>query len=224
LRIIRIAIHPQLQGQGLGKKLLAEAKLVARQRQCDFLGSSFGINRPLLHFWQACGYRLARLGLSKDAASGEHSAMLLQAVSEQARFLQRQICRDFSRDFPYLLVDEFCQLEPLLVARLLSSLDFDPLTGITARDIQAVKAFALGHRLYGNCVAALFRSLLFLCQHYERQLEASDPLLLELAIRRVLQKQQWQTVAQVSGLTGKKQILAGLREFFNKHLTLLSCQ
>ncbi len=66
LRVMRIAVHVQLQQQGLGGYFLAKITQHAQSQEADFLASSFGATKPLLSFWLQQGYHMARLGFSKD--------------------------------------------------------------------------------------------------------------------------------------------------------------
>ena len=62
-RIMRIAIHPQFQGQGLGQYFLAEIEQQLSRQGVDFIGSSFGGNANLLNFWQQAGFNIAIMDL-----------------------------------------------------------------------------------------------------------------------------------------------------------------
>ena len=118
-RIVRLAVHPALQGRGLGRRLLQEIEAQARAAGLDLLGSSFGATSDLLRFWAACGLHPVHLGTSRNAASGVHAAVVLRPLSPTGEDLARRASARFRRRFPLLLAGPFRLLEPGLVADLL---------------------------------------------------------------------------------------------------------
>ena len=118
-RIVRLAVHPALQGRGLGRRLLQEIEAQARAAGLDLLGSSFGATSDLLRFWAACGLHPVHLGTSRNAASGVHAAVVLRPLSPTGADLARRARARFRRRFPLLLAGPFRHLEPGLVADLL---------------------------------------------------------------------------------------------------------
>lgn len=118
-RIVRLAVHPAVQGQGLGRRLLQEIEAQARAGGLDLLGSSFGATSDLLRFWAACGLHPVHLGTSRNAASGAHAAVVLRPLSPAGAELARRASARFRRRFPLLLAGPFRHLEPGLVADLL---------------------------------------------------------------------------------------------------------
>jgi len=118
-RIVRLAVHPAVQGRGLGRRLLQEIEAQARAGGLDLLGSSFGATSDLLRFWAACGLHPVHLGTSRNAASGVHAAVVLRPLSPSGEDLARRASARFRRRFPLLLAGPFRHLEPGLVADLL---------------------------------------------------------------------------------------------------------
>ena len=88
VRVMRIAVHPQLQRRGIGSALLQ-----AIEQGCpgiDWLGTSFGATADLLCFWQQFGLRLQRLGHNRDKVSGTHAAVMLRGISTAGIQLQEK--------------------------------------------------------------------------------------------------------------------------------------
>ncbi len=88
LRVMRIAVHPQLQRRGIGSQLLhvVEQGVV----DIDWLGASFGATPALCCFWQRFGLQLQRLGHHRDKVSGTYAAVMLRGVSDAGMALQQQ--------------------------------------------------------------------------------------------------------------------------------------
>jgi N-acetyltransferase 10 len=109
IRIIRIAVHPDLQGKGYGgsaiRQLLdfygtpsdpaqvtEDAPLLKRLNTCereavDFAGVAFGLTEPLFNFWRKCGFRPVYISHKIHAATGEHSAILLRGLTEDSQWI-----------------------------------------------------------------------------------------------------------------------------------------
>lgn len=76
-RVLRIAVHPSLQGKGIGSALLQYAVADQRARGVQAVGSSFSATPDVLAFWQKNGFRLVRMGHRRHAASAAPSALVL---------------------------------------------------------------------------------------------------------------------------------------------------
>lgn len=86
LRVMRIAVHPTLQRQGIGSALLQAVE--RGSADVDWLGSSFGATADLCRFWQQFGLQLQRLGHHRDKVSGTHAAVMLRGLSAAGVALQ----------------------------------------------------------------------------------------------------------------------------------------
>jgi tRNA(Met) cytidine acetyltransferase len=100
LRTMRIATHPALRGRGLGSRLLdrihAEFAATGDQRgvdgetggaledegAVDYFGVSYGATPRLVRFWRRAGYSTVHVSATRNAASGEHSAVMLRPASQ----------------------------------------------------------------------------------------------------------------------------------------------
>ncbi|PIE00132.1 MAG: tRNA(Met) cytidine acetyltransferase [Thiothrix nivea] len=98
-RVMRIAVHPALQRQGLGTQLLTEVIDYARHQQADYVGVSYALSPELLQFWQRVGFVSVRLGFRKDKASGARSLMQVCGLSEAGCELAQRAAEQFEREF-----------------------------------------------------------------------------------------------------------------------------
>jgi len=121
-RIMRIAVHPALQRQGLGQRLLSELESLAGQAGIDYLGAGFAASEALLAFWQRCGYQPVRLGEQRDPVAGTHSLLvvrpLTQRVEDWLPAAQRWYARSLLRRLPGALHDLEPERLPLLLQGL----------------------------------------------------------------------------------------------------------
>ncbi|WP_440876407.1 GNAT family N-acetyltransferase [Thalassotalea sp. PLHSN55] len=197
LRVMRIAVHPQLQAQGIGSHFIRHIVDYAKIHHVDFVGSSFGVNKSLLNFWLQNHFSLARIGFTKDKASGEHSALVLNACSAKAQAIFTEITTLFYRQFDYLLTDEYQQLDAELVWQILHAMPKSDQRILTNFDINTVQDFSECTRLYSACVYSLH---LWLVNHCQDEFSV-DVLPL---ITRILQKESIKHTCQLYGFTGKK--------------------
>ncbi|NMP15038.1 GNAT family N-acetyltransferase [Thalassotalea sp. Y01] len=206
LRIVRIAVLPCWQNRGIGANLLGKCLDYSRNQSFDFLCSSFGVNAPLLKFWQNAGFSMARLGFSRDKASGEHSAMVLQALNKRSEEFAAQISSEFYINFHYYLAEEFSALASELTSQILvnkrphSSVDISP-----SRDNQIVAKFVVGAMVYSSCAASLSRWLKtnFADIHSDKITVISDQDK-ALLMGKLWQRRSFSDIAEQIGLTGKK--------------------
>jgi len=199
LRVMRIAVHPQLQQQGVGSLFLSEITTFAKAQGADFLASSFGATQPLLSFWLTADFKLARIGFSKDKASGEQSALVIKSLSENALLELETINTEFYRCFDYLLVDEYKNLTPNLVALIQQYCPQSSLMPLSSLDKANVKAFAQGYRQYSSCVFSLH---LWLKQQLCSQRINDD--IGSVLISRIMQKHSVIDICSTYHFSGKK--------------------
>ncbi|MBB3142393.1 tRNA(Met) cytidine acetyltransferase TmcA [Halomonas organivorans] len=142
-RVLRIAVHPAWRRRGLGRRLLAAERQAAREAGIDLLGASFGAEPGLLAFWQAQGFRVVRLGLTREAATGEHAVMVVAPAAEGGGTLAEGLARRFQALLPALLAFELRELEPAVALALLAEGESRPLDDEARRDLADM---AHGHR------------------------------------------------------------------------------
>jgi tRNA(Met) cytidine acetyltransferase len=199
VRVMRIAVHPQLQQQGIGSLFLNEISSFAKAQGADFLASSFGATKSLLSFWLSADFKLGRIGFSKDKASGEQSALVLKSLSSKNEHVLVTINTEFYRTFDYLLVEEYKHLATNLVTLIQQYCPQSFLPKLTALDNANIEGFAHGYRQYANCVFSLHLWLKQQLCHQHIDEEA-----LSVLIARVMQKHSVSNICSTYHFTGKK--------------------
>ncbi|VEB96002.1 tRNA(Met) cytidine acetyltransferase TmcA [Cedecea lapagei] len=189
LRISRIAVHPQRQREHIGASMIKQAQQAAEHRY-DYLSVSFGYTEELWRFWQRCGFKLVRIGSHKEASSGCYSAMALLPLTPEGHALTNNEQQRLRRDWPW----QRAWLELSL-----------PLTGdcpqkLLPEDWQELSGFAFAHRPLEACLGALNRLLL------------ASGLPLQALRGRLERRESSEGLSQRLGLSGKKALLALMRE------------
>lgn len=218
-RILRIAVLPTLQQQGIGKQLLEAAEQLAKAQAMDYIGTSFGSTPELVSFWTQSQFEPIRLGITKDSASGHHSLLMVKAINPDCHSLWLDNAKQlFSATFSAQRVEQFSELSPLLFLLLYRhsaqrSVSYSLSPSLITMQLAG---FAHGSFGYDTVVASLEMKLsMFILNNKESY---SDELL--LAVAKVLQKQSWSDVVNRFNFTGKKQAEAALRTFVGNYLAL----
>lgn len=209
-RVMRIAVHPELQGTGLGKYFLNAIEQHSLMQDIDFIGASFAGNATLVRFWQQSGFSAARVGFNKDKASGEHSCLVTKAFTPRASHLQSAFNEQFYQQLNYWLTDEFKYMPAQLVWQLLNGNTAIKTSNLTDETLQSVNDFTLGQRQFSSCIYALHQWLL------KQATEDYDSNVLPL-IARILQKNSIDNVCKQYGFTGKKSLNQHIIDYVNSH-------
>ncbi|MGR5238842.1 GNAT family N-acetyltransferase [Vibrio alfacsensis] len=199
LRIMRIAVHPQVQNYGIGQHMLMRLEQ-SLAPHISYLSTSFGATEELIHFWQKSGYQSIRLGTMRDAASGSYSLLMARqfgAVAQlwidQAEMLHEELlATNVSQVYP--------KLEPGLFRALLSKpLQTAPLH---PTKLTLISCYAQGGNSYESVSVWIQQWLL---QHGLNMVS-------DLIISKVFFGREWTECAREFGFSGRKQVEQQLRQ------------
>ena len=208
-RIMRIAVHPVLQGRGLGGRLV---KYITEQMQrsgTDYIGSSFGVTPALLRFWTRLGWSPARLSIQRGASSGTHSLLMLRPLSSRGEDLLLKARERFVAQFPHQLCDSLRDLDAGLVVSLMRNAGACRIE-VSEADLADVQAFAFEQRLLEVSIGSVWRWACHVLMTSSR-VSRLDEAELSLLVARVLQKHSWQECAQRINVAGRAQAQSVLR-------------
>jgi tRNA(Met) cytidine acetyltransferase len=211
-RILRIAVNPAIQQQGIGSAFLAKISEHAKEQSIDIIGTSFGLNNQLFNFWQNADYCLARIGFTQDHASGEYSGLLLKSVSADSEMFVTECQHVFYEQFLYLLAEQYRQLDSELVTEILSSLPEKSVLALTELDKQTLHDFILKHRQLDQCAYGLSKYLVHYCVYHR----ADKPENFSLLVGKLLQRHSIKKICDDYNLTGKKQLHTTLIQLFSE--------
>lgn len=209
LRVIRIAVHPVLQGRGFGTLMLKYIATHVHNR--DFVGSCFGATTDLLHFWKKSGFHTVRLGITRGATSGTHSAMVLKPLTKAGSDLYSGAKARFDAQLPYLLSDPLRELEPELAFVLLQEGTNERSTAdLATSDWREIVNFAFANRSYESGILPI-GILVKAALSDPRTAQTLAPPDSHVLIAKVLQKKSWQETARLLKLSGRAAVIAALR-------------
>lgn len=202
-RIIRIAIAPEQQGNGLGTVCLEKLRVLLAKEGHAYLASSFGAQPDLLRFWQNAGYRTLRLGTRPNKSSGEVSALVFHPLNLHTT-MQTDLQTVFFDLFVFQLREYLDQLDSDIIRHIMKEAPHH--FPYHEADEATLRAFSLAARQYDVVLPALHRWAGWALSH--SRLKQPDAA---LVIKKILQQRSWQDCASDLNLTGKKAVQTELR-------------
>lgn len=207
LRVMRIAVHPSFQRQGLGSALLGEVERYAHQEAIDYLSSSFGFTEDLMEFWVDNDYKLVRLGRHKDAASGSESVIVTKPINAETRLAFDTAKQTLAAYYEQGMSRHYREMDAEQLWALMCYIEFSSQKSLDERVIEAVSS---GHRAIEDSLV----EILALIQRYARvknhnRLSLVQTQALTLGI---LQGRSWKTLVDLLALSGKAEAEKLVRE------------
>ena len=212
-RIMRLAVHPQLQGKGFGQRLVREF-IAAVQGHVDIIGSCFGATKELLNFWQLCHLQPVHVGSTRNAASGCYNTVVVLPISAEGETLYQDVSKRFQRILPILARQTLTAMESEILLILLANSGLTmPFTPADRRQLQAFVEHNLAiDRILPELEALLLTSL-------PKYRDALPESYRNLLVCRFLQNRPWPEAIAESGIIGIKAAEEAVRITVQKLLT-----
>ena len=219
LRIMRIAVRPEIQSCGIGSLLLKKIQTDAINQKFDLLSCSYGASKELLNFWHKHDFSLVRIGHHKKSLISAHAALMIQPLSTAAQVPHKLALTHFSQNFRYLLKESLNELDPDISLKIYK--DFMPLaaTPLSNNDWSTLKSFATHNRTYEDNVFLInLFSHYALCQNdTHNKLHEKE---LRLIILKTIYAKGWQDIAKALKFNGKNQTIAEFKKIISKLMCL----
>ncbi len=220
-RIVRIATHPEVQGRGIGSRMLEEIYKEARERGLDWVGSGFGVNEQLLRFWLKNGFVPVHMSPDRNPVSGEYTTLVLKPISKDVEEMVKLANREFRRKLLESLYDTYNDLE-LEVARMMLEGDGSPILPGYKPMLTPVQVDRLWIYAYGPMTFEAANDIMHeLARAYWLQGREGRPKLSEkeelLLIAKALQGKSWERVAEELGWKVYR-VMTAMKEIARKML------
>ena len=212
-RIMRIAVHPQLMLRGIGSRFLKFIIDSEKSNGRDAIGSSFGMNKGLLSFWDKAGLSIVRIGFTREKTSGEHAAIMLKPLNEKGKGICDIAHDKFSDNLQFWLEDVLSDL-PLNIKEKLTNIRIDnkELEQLNREDIESYISHS---RNYELCIAAINK--LFYKNHGEICNENFPGDFREVLVKKIKMNRSWNDISDEMDVSGKN----AARELFYKAICYL---
>ncbi len=204
-RIVRIAVSDRERRRGLGQQLVASARCHAKSVGLDALGTSFGASPDLVAFWQQCGLSVVRLGLQREASSGEFAVQMLSGLSDAGTSLTERVQARLGEHWQTLVPAVWRSLSPELLMELTALLPAGP--ALTPDDLRELAGFSESARGFEITLLPLQR--LTRQAGVARALQGTDDAM--LWCRAVLQTWSWAELQTAGYSTGRREAEDRLR-------------
>lgn len=200
-RVMRIAVHPELQGQGIGSRLLDFIITNEKNNGRDAIGTSFGVNKKLLNFWQQADFNIMRIGFTREQTSGEHAAIMLLAFTSKGKKIKDEAGTRFNKQLPFWLGDVLRDIN----SEIVESIKIDKVEGsesidLDKKDLQSFKKYS---RNYELCIAAINHLVIMKKNEIEEEEFPGD--FRDILVTKVVNKKSWKEVGLIMKLAGQNE-------------------
>ena len=207
-RIMRIAVHPAYQRNGIGQHLLQEVEKQATLARVDYVSSSFGASEELLPFWFEQHFWPLHVGAKRDKASGSHTLVVAKPLTAMARQALALIQSHFQEQFPHVLLESLPHLPATQVWQIINTFRFKK------RNLGLDKAlikYQNNSRPYESISGKIWEWSIQ-SAHTIRSTSISEQA---IWCDKILKKESWQTVAHQHHLSGRKGVEEALKKMIS---------
>jgi len=206
-RVVRIAVHPELQGRGLGSALLDAVIEDAKKKGVDAIGTSFAADVDVLRFWKRRAFHCVHVGISREHTSGAHPIMMLRPLTETGQILYNEARQRFAARFRILLEDVLADIEEGLRGQLIDGLPEELSLPETSHELLGFTYARRGFEI------SLYAIIPFVTALSEQGLMSSlDGRQQSLLKGRIFAHKGWKTMANELGLSGRREAIELMRQ------------
>lgn len=219
-RVMRIAIHPEIQQLGLGSYLLEQILIKEKKQGMDVLGSSFSATVPLLNFWSRAGLSMLRMGFSRDHVTASHSAVVAKALTSNGEKVIEQLLLKFKQNILFWLKGPLSGVSIEIKEYVSAFSQNDGVGYIYEFDLEDVLSYARFNRNYDACMPAISRyinSVLPFSDEVKDKLSDSELLIIRLSHQHM---NNWKVIVNELTVSGKSQAETMLRSALTHLLEL----
>lgn len=194
-RVLRIATHRAVRSRGLGSTLLDRIRTECRERDADWLGTSYGATPRLVSFWGNNGFSTVHLSTSVNQRSGLHSALMLAPLSSAGETLLERHSAWFLRRFPSTLTDSLSDADPDVIRGVCRTTAASSDVDLTPFEWRIALSLSTGTAIFDTAPRPVRRLTLRYLTDDERE-SLLSPREERLLVSKALQGRSWETVAE----------------------------
>ncbi|MCD6341049.1 MAG: tRNA(Met) cytidine acetyltransferase [Desulfurococcales archaeon] len=218
-RIVRIAVHIDVQGKGIGSYLLKKIIEEARERGYDWVGVGFGVSKELINFWIKNGFSVLHISPDRNPVSGEYTALVIYPLSKKWKKLVELGNSEFSVKFIESLHAVYYDFEPdtayIMIKRQLRNEEYAAKIDLTPIQLERLKVYVSGIMTFESvCDAVSLLSKKYVFMGLGSELSEEGGI---VTIARVLQGWSWDKIFEEYRI-GKVRATNMLRQIVAKML------
>jgi tRNA(Met) cytidine acetyltransferase len=219
-RIVRIAVHPSVQGRGIGSFLLQELVKEASERGYDWIGSGFGATEELLRFWIRNGFIPLHISPDRNPVSAEYTVLVLKPLNDMWHRIVDILYREFVIKLLESLHDTYRDLEVGVAWQLLKAYNLRESSCtkpvLTPIQLDRLLSYIEGHMTYESCCDII---TIIIKRYWQNSDECRvlSPFEEKLTILKVLQGLPWEVCSDILGKR-KAVLIDEMREVVTKLL------
>jgi len=218
-RIVRIAVHPDVQGKGIGSLFLRKIEEEAISRNYSWLGSGFGATEELLRFWVKNGFIPIHMSPERNPVSGEYTCIVIKPLAEGLSSLIDIIDSKFRRRLIDSMHDTYKDLEPEVARILLKPTkcargEARIMTSMDRIDLERLSLYIKGVMTYEICNDIIYEIIKSYWQNKcaDAGLDKREEI---ISIIKTLQGRSWSDVEKIAGVR-QKNAIDTMREIIRK--------
>jgi len=212
-RIVRIAVHPRVQGRGIGSYMLKKLEEESIERGYNWIGSGFGATEELLRFWIKNGFIPVHISPDRNPVSAEYTVLVIKPLDDRWKTIVEIVNREFRQKVLYSLYDTYRDLELGIAMQLLkteyrSAESKEPCIRPRLSSIQLDRllSYCEGYMTYESCTDVVRK----IVEVYWLNSSECRPELTrreeEILILKVLQGLTWERAAELMKIRKSKAI------------------
>lgn len=193
-RVLRIATHPAVQDRGLGSKLHGEIHEEFAE-SVDWIGVGYGTTPELVRFWDRNGYDTVHLSTTRNDASGEYSAIMIDSCSSAGADLAQRHGEWFLDRVASVLSDPVDDLNADVARAVLTSASGTPPLDISEWEWRVLAGVPSGATTFDTNPDP-FRRLALRHLVDPTDTDALSDRAERVLVRKVLQGHEWEAVGE----------------------------
>jgi tRNA(Met) cytidine acetyltransferase len=227
-RIVRIAVLPSAQNQGLGSTLMQQIKAQAQAEGIGLMGALFSAHPKVMRFWHHQDFHALRLSLRPNANSAMHSVLMVKPIIENLDHNAIHQLQNLKSQSIHRFIHQLSEMDQVLPMDLIFSY-----LQSTSQDLQEIAYQDALQRLKGlsDHDWGFLMATAYMGRSYELNVYASSQLVLcwlldpcrlkieperdaQYLIAKVVQKRSLQTVIQDLQVSVPREIMKGISRCF----------
>ncbi len=218
-RIVRIAVHVNAQGKGIGSYLLSRIVEEAKERSYSWVGAGFGVSKDLMKFWIGNGFIPVHLSPERNRVSGEYTSIVVQPLTPTWEALVEKAVREFTLKLVESLHSVYWDLEPdviyLLLKGPLRNEEYASALALSSIQKERLKAYVDGLMTYESVADAV--NIALKKAVYSGRFEDIDEEEAFVAIARALQGRLWDAIYDDYRIS-KRRAVSALRKLVSRFM------